>query len=97
MLKSNSGYYNLGLGRSLSPLPCTIAPSADVCFVSNPLSSVEQEVAVRPKNAISASVRIVLFMIVNCLVRLVFLIIYFLTNRLRLPIVSGANLSTKNT
>ncbi|KGO85998.1 hypothetical protein Q765_13130 [Flavobacterium rivuli WB 3.3-2 = DSM 21788] len=60
-----AGYYNLGLGRSLSPLPSTIAPSADVCFVSNELSSVEQEVAVRLNNAITANVRIVLFMIVK--------------------------------
>ena len=63
MLTSNYNFGGVGLGSSLSPLPNE--KSADVCLLSNALSSVEQDVAVRPRNAIRPSVRIVLFMIVN--------------------------------
>ena len=65
MLTANYYLGSVGLGRSFVPSPGEIAKSADLFVLSNALSSVEHDVAVRPRIDKRASVRIVLFMIVR--------------------------------
>lgn len=96
MLFANYNLGPVGFGRSTSPGPGLVKSSADVLFVvSNALSSVEQEVAVRLRTAIRPRVRIDFFMVVIFLVMMYFFNIQFLATRLRLPFVSEAKLITK--